>query len=305
MQSNTAAENAQWIPEGLYVLINKKTRTLVDLSGGHTESGSPIEGWSRKFDALIDHQFWVISRSESEGSYRIMSYRAGTFVDLVAQKKDPKSPVAAFNYVGSGASRFNQEWNISGGVDGYYTIECVGSHTFLEIQDGNAADKTHVTCSPRTAGGDHQLWELERVSRTAQEIKTIIGSWKPELLERFVQPYGDDVQYLVLPSQLRSTIWEGTKLLRQTVRKGTFDYDDFVIKAKDAVKTWARDRFRLDGYSVLFGVIYGEALVGVKAYNWYLSADMSELVFCDAQTNTEHTALTLDGFKFNPTFIVC
>lgn len=116
---------------------------------------------------------------------------------------------------------------------------------------------------------DHQLWELERVSRTSQEVKDVIRAWKPELLNRLVQSYGDDIQYagsktnqsasvglpnlinsgsryFVLPSKLRETIWDGTKLLRQSVRKGAFDYDDFVIKVKDAVNTWARDRLRKD-----------------------------------------------------------
>lgn len=54
------------------------------------------------------------------------------------------------------------------------------------------------------------------------------------------------IRYFVLPFELRKTIWEGTKLQRQTVRKHVFDYDDFVIKAKDAVSSWARDRLRVD-----------------------------------------------------------
>ncbi|KAG8986038.1 hypothetical protein FRB90_004252, partial [Tulasnella sp. 427] len=82
----------------------------------------------------------------------------------------------------------------------------------------------------------------------------------------------------------------------------TFDYDDFVIKAKDAVNTWARDNLQIHGYSVLFGIIFGGAKIGPKAYNWYLSADMRSLVLFDPQTGAEYTPTVLVEFGFEPTF---
>ncbi|KIO26697.1 hypothetical protein M407DRAFT_24010 [Tulasnella calospora MUT 4182] len=85
-----------------------------------------------------------------------------------------------------------------------------------------------------------------------------------------------------------------------------FDYDDFVIKSKDAVKSWARDRFppEQDRYSILFGIIYGEAKTGPRAYNWYLTQDMRSLIFFDAQTGKEYTTEALDAFGFEPTFVM-
>ncbi|KAG8902660.1 hypothetical protein FRC01_009518, partial [Tulasnella sp. 417] len=56
------------------------------------------------------------------------------------------------------------------------------------------------------------------------------------------------------------------------------------------------------GYSILFGIIYGEARKGPKAYNWYLSPDMCSLVFFDAQSGKEYGPAALDGFGFEPTF---
>lgn len=309
-----------WIPMGLYVLINKRTATLLDLDAGCTHSGAPCGGWSRNFNQYIDHQLWVISRNAAEGTYRIMSYRAGTFLHLVSGKSDPKSPVATMSYVGNGDSRYNQEWHISAELGTRYnTIECVRSHTVLEIADGNPENGTPVTCSPRTDvhhhrvlhrgdhhhhDGDHQLWGLERVSRTHQEIQALIRSWKSELPGHLVHPFADDVQYLILPNKLRATIYDATRLLHQPVRKGTFDHGDFALKVKDAVKTWARDRFRIDGYSVLFGIIYGNAPKGPNVYNWYLSPDTWSLVFFDPQSGKEYTASALDASGFKPTFAV-
>ncbi|KIO23021.1 carbohydrate-binding module family 13 protein [Tulasnella calospora MUT 4182] len=296
------ADTSQGISEGLYVLVNKKARTLLDLSGGNTGSPATCEGYQRNVNEKIDHQLWVISQVERDGNYRIMSYRAGTFLDLEAGKSEKKSRVMVYNRVEKGDGRLHQEWIISPEVYGYHTIQCAKTKTFLEILDDKPENATHVVCSPEANDKDHQFWELERVSRTVQEVKAMIQSWKPDLLNRLVQPYGDNVQYFVLPNKLRDTIWDGTKLLRQPVRTGTFDYDDFVIKVKDAINTWARDRLRKDGYSVLFGIIYGQDRRGSKAYNWYLSRDMGSLVFLDAQTNREYTTTSLDNLGFEPTF---
>lgn len=60
---------------------------------------------------------------------------------------------------------------------------------------------------------------------------------------------------------------------------------------------------QVQGVSVLFGIIYGEARKGPKAYNWYLTRDMCSLAFFDAQTGEEYSAAALDGFGFEPTVI--
>lgn len=36
---------------------------------------------------------------------------------------------------------------------------------------------------------DHQLWILDRVSRTGSEIKAMFESWKPDLASRIMQPH--------------------------------------------------------------------------------------------------------------------
>lgn len=291
----------QWVPMGLYVLINKGTNMLLDLRGGNRASGSPCEGWPRNFNEKIDHQFWVISHNQADGSHKIMSYRAGTFLHLESGKHER---VVAFNRVGDGDSNHHQQWKISGQLGAkYYTIECLGSHKFLEIAHSKTANGAPVTCSPQ-AHDDHQLWEVLKVSCTHQCIRGLIQSWKPELVKHLVRPFADDVQYFVLPDKLRDSIYDATQLLNQPVRKGTFDHGDFAIKVKDAVKTWARDRSPTDGYSVLFGIIYGEASKGPNAYNWYLSSNMKSLVFFDPQANKEYKSADLDSFGFKPSCAV-
>ncbi|KAG8911653.1 hypothetical protein FRC01_005598 [Tulasnella sp. 417] len=170
------------------------------------------------------------------------------------------------------------------------------------MDDQSTEQRRKVSCSSAAQDRNIQLWSLDRVSRTSLEIKRMMGSWKPDLLNRLFQPYGDNDEYWVLPYELRKTLWDETKLLDQAICRNTFDYDDFVIKAKDRMNSWARDTLRTYGYSVLFGIIFGNAQQGTRAYNWYLSHDMRSLMFFDAQTGIEYTSAALDEFGFEPTF---
>lgn len=290
------------LPGGLYILTNKMSRTVLDLNGGGSSGGTRCTGFSRNTNDCIDHQLWIIEHNASNNTYTIQNLRGGTYLDLQGGKRDNGSQVTCYPRSLADGTRKNQEWRIIEQASDEHKIRCTRTNTYLEISGGNTSNGTNATCSAKVDGGDHQLWSVERVSRTAQEIKALLGSWKPNIVSRLFQPYGDDAEYFVLPFELRKTIWEGTKLQRQTVRKHVFDYDDFVIKAKDAVSSWARDRLRIDGYSVLFGVVYGDAKKGPKAYNWYLSNDMHDLMFFDAQTGREYTPAAVKAFEFEPTF---
>lgn len=50
-------------------------------------------------------------------------------------------------------------------------------------------------------------------------------------------------RYFVLPDTVRRSIWESTGLRSRHVNEYTFDYDDFVMKAKEAVRSWVQDQF--------------------------------------------------------------
>lgn len=51
------------------------------------------------------------------------------------------------------------------------------------------------------------------------------------------------IRYFVLSHELRQAIWEETNLRKQKVHQHMFDYDDFVVKAREAVRAWTRDRY--------------------------------------------------------------
>lgn len=283
------------IREGLYILTNKMSRTVLDLPG--SKSGTDCHGWSQNRDGGIVAQLWILQKSSSSGTYTLRSFRYSTFLDVWLGKSDNGARVI-------GHIDPNQRWRLVQCAPHYHTIQNFHTNTYLEISGGNPANGTKVTCSSAPLERDHQLWILDRVSVSGQEIGALLQQWKPDLLTRLLLPRGEAAEYFVLPSVLRRELWEQTKLQQQPVRPYLFDYDVFVIKCKGKVHSWARDAFPAEsrGFGVLIGIIYGAAKEEPRAYNWYLTDDMCSLVFFDPQTGKEYSAAALDGVGFEPTF---
>ncbi|KAG8941221.1 hypothetical protein FRC04_004673 [Tulasnella sp. 424] len=309
-------EHITELPEGLYIFANKTGEMVLDLP----ESGwfsllfrpesvglgeqTPIQLFHRR------NQLWIVKRDGSGGAFTVQNLLWGSFLSapvkvyetyLVLFRKEVGSPVVKGNRRSLNARlRSHQEWRIGKTSAELFTVHCEHNNTFLDIV---GLGQLHaVLGSVRIPGREEQLWELERVSRTGQEIRKILSDWKPDLASRIFEPYPDDAQYFVLPYELRKSLLDRAGISRQGYIKYAFDYHDLVIKAKDSISSWARGRFAASGYSLLFGVIYGEAERGPKAYNWYLASDMRSLAFLDAQTGKEYTTAALDEFSFQPVF---
>lgn len=159
------------------------------------------------------------------------------------RKKEDNSQVFVYNYVGNCEARLHQEWIVSEEPEGFYrsggavcflaeiklltthrdSLQCAKTGTFLEIQQGclifrhlfalfahpfrsrfsKPDNGIKATCSKRVDGGDHQLWELERATRTTAEIKSILQSWKPDILSRLFQPHDDENECVPATVQFR------------------------------------------------------------------------------------------------------
>lgn len=287
------------ILDGLYFLRNKMARTVLDL--GEPESGTPCKGWSQHNHSGIGNQIWIVQKSVAGDTYTLRNIRHATVLDLLEGNPQNGASIIGCNRV---EGSLNQEWRIAEHALHHHTLQCARTNTYLEIAGGSAEDGTKVTCSEGGSGSkDHQLWILDRVSRSSLEVGAIIGQWKPELQSRLFLPHGDAAEYLCLPGNLCRNLWEQTNLRRQLLRPHLFDHDLFVIRTKDGVHSWARDCFpKVQGFGVLFGIIYGHSEAGPKVYNWCLTSDMCLLVFFDPQTGKEYSTAALDQFGFEPVF---
>lgn len=294
------------IREGLYFLADKQSRTNLDLSHGNANQGARVQGYAPNVGSDIGNQMWLIKQEGLNDTYTIRNLQSGTYLDLKGGSRENGSLVVGWTRQLNSPSRSNQEWRIQQRGPRYYAIQCSRTEMYLEITGGNPKNATPVTCSQAADKADHQLWTLDLISRTAPEIRMIFESWKENIRPLLFGSDEDSVQYFGLPNQVRWSIWDGTELLRQPLRPQFFGDGNFVISMKDAVTVWVRDRFKTDirGYSVLFGMIYGQTEQGPTAYNWYLSPDLCSLVLFDPQNGKEYGPAALDGFGFEPTFVL-
>ncbi|KIO23032.1 carbohydrate-binding module family 13 protein [Tulasnella calospora MUT 4182] len=312
-------EQASHFREGLYILTNQKSRSTLDMCEGNFAPGTRVIGYEQHLDCDNANQLWVIKQDGLNDTYTLRNFLTGTYMNLLGGDSENASQVVGWPRELKGEGRAKQEWRIKE-REHHYTLQCSRADTFLEIPGGDPSNCVDAKCSEASEERDHQLWILELASRTGAEIKALFRSWKPDLF--LFQPYGESAQYFVLRKETRRNLWQAAKLLRQPVRSHFFDYDDFVIRMKEAATRWVTDRYKADvsfvapfpvsrsnarqirGYSVLFGIIYGEDRKGSRAYNWYLSPDMRSLVFFDAQIGKEYGPATLDEFGFQPTLAI-
>ncbi|KAG8898198.1 hypothetical protein FRB99_007599 [Tulasnella sp. 403] len=272
------------VPNGFYILMNKRTKTCLDLDGGRSHNGNKVQGWSR-FGSFLPNSLWFIEKQAS-GGYSIRNARTGNAIDLDNGRKDNGTRVQSYRFA-SGNS--NQCWEL---IDkgGYYSIQNVKTKTCLKLKDGSSDNGAEAQCASYAEGDDNQLWLLNRRSRTPHELQYVLQA-NPILSDLFEQSDDDHAQYLILPSRLREDIYVNSGLDKRIRRPRVFDFEDYVIKSKDAVTSWR--------CGVLFGIVYGSHQGGRYSYNWTLTKDCQSVVFFDAYTGDELTTASLEqlGFK--------
>ncbi|KAG8894067.1 hypothetical protein FRB99_001532 [Tulasnella sp. 403] len=215
----------------------------------------------------------------------------------LGRKADNGTRVHGYQFIFSNP---NQSWDLVD-KDGYYSIQNAKTKTCLELKDGSLDNGAQAQCINYIGGDDNQLWFLDRRSRTPNEIQYVLQA-KHLLSDLFEPPNDNGTQYLILPSRLREDIYTSSGLDKSIRRPGAFDYENFVIKSKDAVASWVRDNIALDGCGALFGIVYGSLRGGRYSYNWTLTKDCQSVVFFDAYTGDEFTTTTLEQLGFRPRF---
>ncbi|KAG8908017.1 hypothetical protein FRB99_000835 [Tulasnella sp. 403] len=288
--------------EGLYILTNKQSKTCLRVAH---DSGMKIEGLRRAQDKEFISMLWQLRRTEGSGNYILTNVKGP--VDLVidpAPRKGSGPSLVTLPPPSQGSTTSaNMEWIIREVSQGFYTLMNAATDTCLELQDSSGKHGPQAQLFAFTEGKDAQLWSLDRRSRFTGEVLDAVVK-DPLFTELFI-PYPVEAQYYVLPDRLWHDIYDATGLEVRALRRRAFDYDDFVVRVKDAMTQWVCENINIDDYSVLFGLIYGMRHDGGYAYNWTLSQDMLSPVFFDAQNGQELTPAALERLAFKSRFSTC
>ncbi|KAG8908016.1 hypothetical protein FRB99_000834 [Tulasnella sp. 403] len=303
------------VPNGFYILRNKRTKTCLDLDGGRNHNGNKIQGWSR-FGSFLPNSLWFIEKQTS-GGYSIRNARTGNAMDLDYGKKDNGTRVQGYRFMSGNPNQYwdlidkggyysyvNAQWKIYVQQTGALAPVSLSSTltfflaTFLSRSSDNGAE---AQCASYAKGDDNQLWLLDHRSRTANEIQCILQA-NSLLSGLFERSKDNKTQYLILPSRLREDIYVNSGLDKRIRRPKVFDFEDYVIKSKDAVTSWVRDNITFNRGGALFGIVYGSQGGGQYTYNWTLTKDCQSVMFFDAYSGDELTTASLEQLGFKARF---
>jgi uncharacterized protein (TIGR03437 family) len=140
------------MPVEQYEIVNKLSGKVLDVYGGSTSDGAPVQQW----DYLGgNNQKWYLS-PVGGGAFAIVNVQSGKVLDVTDQSLNGGAHIQQFGYWGGN----NQKWTLTPTANGYYSIINVGS--------GMALDDTNMSTTNGTimqqwtyVGGDNQQWALQ------------------------------------------------------------------------------------------------------------------------------------------------
>ncbi|KIM25353.1 carbohydrate-binding module family 13 protein [Serendipita vermifera MAFF 305830] len=269
------------LSDGVYVISNRGTGTVVDLLGGYVENGTKIQGWANS-PTNYGHfnQTWCIKQNPGQRCYTIRNIRSNVCMDLAGGSAADGTPVHGYEANDSDA----QNWYIEGNNQTGYSIFNRGSNTALDLYTSNSENGTPII-GYKSHGGANQLWFFERRSRSVTEVRTILQASQTQAFSS----YSVEKLCIICPQEVIDTVWRNQGLQNRESRPELYDSDYFAFQMKGAMCDWVQDNLRAP-VGLLFGVMFGENNNGEKhAYNWSLNQDLTAVTFFEPQNGLVST----------------
>ncbi|KIO16450.1 hypothetical protein M407DRAFT_33903 [Tulasnella calospora MUT 4182] len=103
-----STEDPQRFCEGLYILTNKQSRTVLDTWGPRSRVGSRCHGHAPTYSESIGNQLWTILQSKGSGKpYTMQNIRYQTFLELA---RDLENQVIGNPCLQTSEAQSAQEW---------------------------------------------------------------------------------------------------------------------------------------------------------------------------------------------------
>jgi hypothetical protein len=139
---------------GTYVLANRNSGKVLDVSGQATADGSPVDQWPANGGT---NQQWTVQPT-GDGYYRLVGVQSGKPLEVPAA-----NPVAgthlAIGASATGSAALAQEWRLVPSGDGYLTLENRATGYLADVNGQSTADGASVIEWPPN-GGNNQQWQL-------------------------------------------------------------------------------------------------------------------------------------------------
>jgi len=277
-------------------------RMFIEVPDGSTKVSVAAGVASKRQDVGWFDQAWLAEQSfdqKKEGKdtlpYTLRNIRSGTYLQAGTKLADGTTELEMAARNTSPKFMKSQAWYITND-GGFARIKNVRTGQVIELSqtlDGTTARITLKDNDPTNQGT--QTWAYERVSRSAADISSAMRD-NAHMPNKGIEYQGTDATYLNLPPLVLEQVWRSTGLGSGSLvwRNQIFDCDDFAFAAKSAVSRWAAENLKCDGFTILFGITFGERTLNNKverhAYNWYLNwRNLKDVVFFEPSTGEDST----------------
>jgi len=91
---------------GVYVVVNLRGGSVLDLDNGSSGNGTAIQGW--QFNPNAGDQQWRIFKAEIDGFWRLQNVASGTYMDLAGGSPNDGNKIQGWQHVNND----NQLWTL-------------------------------------------------------------------------------------------------------------------------------------------------------------------------------------------------
>lgn len=154
----TWGKDVQPVIDGTYVIVNRNSKKVMEVSFGSKTSGANID--QRTYNKAFPYQHWEVNpvdeRIGGDFSYfKLKNVHSAKVPDVVNWSFDNGANIHQWDDAGGG----NQQWYLEYVEDGWFYIRSRHSALCLEIANASNAELANVQ-QWEVNGGDHQQWRF-------------------------------------------------------------------------------------------------------------------------------------------------
>ena len=140
-------------PTGWYVLVNRSSGKVLDVSGVSTADGALLHQWTRA--NTNNQQFQFVDAGG--GYYRIRARHSGKMLDVAGSSTADGAAIHQWTDHGGA----NQQFRLADSGDGYVRLINRNSNKAVEVQNAASNDGA-IVVQYSDWGGSNQQWQLAR-----------------------------------------------------------------------------------------------------------------------------------------------
>lgn len=165
-----ASETLQTAGNGTFLIVNRKSGKLLDVSSAATANGSNTLQWGGNGGT---NQQWTLTQL-SGGYYSIIGVQSGRALEVYQSSTADSARVDIWDYSGGN----NQQWQFVSLGTGYYRIVNRNSGKSLDVVGQSIADGGAIT-QWTASTGENQQWALIKVNHGGQLGWTLTSTGVP------------------------------------------------------------------------------------------------------------------------------